>query len=522
VHVVAINQQAEETPHGGAVTPDGIKHSRMNVPHVGPVFDTAADAVVLLDVTGVIVAANLATTQMFRCDEAQLLGTPALQWVAERHRARHLADMRALAEGQVGSVNRGWVDESHAVRFDGEEFPIEVTKSELVLAGQRLQTLTVRDVSLRKQVRDAVFNSRAKLAAALANIRDAVCISDAQGRNLEFNDSFVSLNRFKSRQECNTTLAELHAGFDFTTVSGAPLPVKQRPIYRALNGDDGVGIDFKVRRKDTGETWIASYSFGPIRDEYGAITGAVITARDVTAERELLTQLKSSRSELRRLVACQNTAAEEERKRIARDLHDDLQQTLAAVRLNVAAVEQRVRSVSSDAAQAAAQALALSESAILSTRLIIAGLRPQILDDLGLLAALASTLSDFGERHGVESDFDVIGQADAALPAEAATCLYRIAQEALQNIGKHARAGCVVCTLDLSDPSRAVLQIHDDGVGIRPADLLKPNSVGVLGMDERLRAIGGTLRVMPGEVSGTTVEAMVPLPAGPEVTGDGY
>lgn len=515
-----ITQQDEKTHHCWTVPLDPTGHAPIQVLPVGTIFDTAADAVLLVDACGVIVAVNLATAQMFRCDEAQLVGTPVLQWIDPLHRASHLADMMALAEGRSVSVSRGLVDEHHAVRFDGQAFPVEVTKSEMVLGGQRLRALTMRDVSKREHVRDAVFKSRAKLAAAMVNIPASVCIADARSLTMEFNDGFVRLNRLKSRRECSPMLVEFHAGLDFATVNGAPLPLAQRPTFLALEGESGVGLDCKVTRKDTGETWIASYSFGPIKDEYGAITGAVVTARDVTVERELLAQLQSSRAELRRLVACQHAAAEEERKRIARDIHDDLQQTLAALRLNLAAVEQHVRCMSTNAAAAAAQAMALSEAAILSTRRIIAGLRPQILDDLGLPDALAATLADFGNRQRVEWDFDVIGMAHTALSAEVTTCLFRITQEALQNIGKHARASCVVCTLDLSDPHRAVLQIHDDGVGVRPADLLKPQSVGVLGMHERVLSVGGTLRVMPGAVSGTTVEAVVPLPAGLDVMRD--
>lgn len=507
---MSATQRRPEQPQRG----DAIGHSLPNIPHVGPVFDTAADAVVLLDPSGVIVAVNLATMQMFRCDEAQLLGTPLLQWVAERHRARHLADMRSLVEGHVASVNRGWVDESDAIRFDGQEFPIEVTKSQMVVAGQLLQTLTLRDVSTRRQVQDAVFNARAKLAAALASMRDAVFISDVTGGAVEFNDGFVDFHRFKSRQECDTTLAALVSMFDVMTVEGAPLPLDQWPVYRALRGEQCNGVDLKVRRKDTGETWIGSYTFAPVRDEYGAIAGAVLSARDVTAERDLLAQLESSRVELRRLIASQHSAAEDERKRIARELHDDLQQTLAALRLNVAAVEQQVQAPA-EARDAVACALALAESAIKTTRLIVAGLRPHILDDLGLREALASTLSGFGERNGVECDFDVLGEADVALPAEVATGLFRIAQEALQNIEKHAQASLVQIILDVSDPQRVVLHIHDDGRGIQAADVLKHQSFGLLGMEERARAMGGTLRVAPGAVSGTTVQAVVCIPTDP-------
>jgi signal transduction histidine kinase len=95
-------------------------------------------------------------------------------------------------------------------------------------------------------------------------------------------------------------------------------------------------------------------------------------------------QYRHSRAELRRLKASRDSAAEDERKRITRELHDDLQQILIALRLNVAAVERQARSLSSEVAQTAAQALALSESAISSTRFIISGLRPQIADDLRL------------------------------------------------------------------------------------------------------------------------------------------
>lgn len=477
-------------------------------------FNDAYDAVMLLDESWNIVSINASTTRMFGCDEDQLVGTNLLQWIVERNRTRHFADVSALKDGTLESVMHGWADEASALRHDGSEFPVEVMKSKVAVSRKVLFAVTVRDISERRKAMSLLIESQAKLAAALANMRDAVCISDAQGRNLEFNDSFVRLCRFKSRQECNTTLAELHAGFDFTTVSGAPLPVKQRPIYRALNGDDGVGIDFKVSRKDTGETWTASYSFGPIRDEYGAITGAVITARDVTAERELLTQLKSSRSELRQLVAGQQLAEENERKRIAREVHDDLQQTLVALRLNVAAVEQQARTLSKEALVAASQAMALSDSALLSTRRMIRGLRPQVLDDFGLLEALSPMLVAFGDRAAIGWCVDVRGDAKAELPEETATCLYRIAQESLQNIEKHAQASAVYVVLDLSAPDRVVLQISDDGVGIQTTDFLKRQSYGLLGMEERVRALGGTLTITPGTVSGTMVEAAMPLTAG--------
>ena len=482
-----------------------------SVSHAGPIIDTAVDAVVLIDQSGVIVAANASAAHMFGCEVDQLVGTSSLRHVPERHRARHPSDMGTLQQGLATSVNSGLVDESRTLRHDGRQRPIEVTKSEIRLAGQRLQALTFRDVFASRPANDSMSQSRAQLAAALASMSDAVFIVDTDGRVVEVNDGFVSFHRFKSRQECTASLDELALLFEVTTADGAALPADQRPVYRALRGEKSAGVELHVRRKDTGEAWTGSYSFAPVRDEYGAIVGGVVTGRDISAEKRTLEELKRSRGELRRLIASQDRAAEEERKRIARELHDDLQQTLAALRLHVAAIEQQARS--SEAREAAALALALSEAALVSTRLIISALRPQILDDFGLKEALSPMLFAFGERTGLGWDIDVLGDTEAALPRDTETCLYRIAQESLQNIEKHARAQCVQVTLDLSDPQQIVLQIHDDGVGIQSVDLLKRQSFGVLGMEERVRAIGGMLTVRPGAVSGTVVEAVVPLPA---------
>ncbi|OYY62964.1 MAG: hypothetical protein B7Y51_07205 [Burkholderiales bacterium 28-67-8] len=470
-------------------------------------FDESADAILLFNPSWDIVSVNAAAVRMFGCDEDQMVDTHVLQWIVERNRARHLTEARAFIDGHIASVSHGRTDEAGALRSDGSEFPVEVTKSKIALGERLMYAVTVRDITERLKVRD-------ELSAALSSMRDSVCVADARGGLVRFNDSFLSFHRLKSRAECQMPLDELMELFDVTTLDGGPVAVDQRLIPRALNGESGSGVEFRVRRKDTGESWVGSYSFSPIRNKLGAIVGAVVTGRDVTNEKDILSALKHSRAELRRLVAGQQGAAEDERKRIARELHDDLQQTLAALRLNVASLEQQSSAVSPSASQAATAALALSDCAILSTRRMISGLRPQVLDDFGLTEAITSVLRAFGDRTAVGHAMEVLGDVEAEMPSEVATCLFRILQESLQNVEKHARADHVHIQLDLSDPDQVVLQIRDDGVGIRAADFLKRQSFGVLGMEERARALGGTLKVVPGSVSGTAVEAVVPLRAG--------
>lgn len=477
-------------------------------------FDGSADAIVLFNPPGDIVSVNAAAARIFGCDEEQIVGTQVLQWIAERNRARHLADAQALMAGSVEAVSRGRTDEASVLRRDGSELPVEVTKSRLQVGDQLLYAVTVRDISERRKATDELIESKDELVAALSSMRDSVCIVDARGTLVRFNDSFVALHRFKSRAECQRTLPELMAFFEVTTLDGALLTTSQRPTPRALNGESGSGIEHKLRRKDTGETWIGSYSFSPIHDKFGVIVGAVVTMRDVTQEKDMLSALKHSRAELRRLVARQQSAVEAERKRLARELHDDLQQTLAALRLNVAALEQQSRALSPDVSQAATAALTLSDCAIQSTRRMISGMRPQVLEDFGLKEALVPMLVAFGDRTEIRWDLDFLGDTDEALPEEAVTCLYRVAQESIQNIEKHAQASFVGVLLDTSAPDQVVLQICDDGVGVQAIDLLKRDSYGVLGMEERVRAIGGALTVKPGAVSGTVVTAVVPLRRG--------
>jgi len=139
---------------------------------------------------------------------------------------------------------------------------------------------------------EALRASHAKLDAALASMTDAVFISDTEGRFIEFNAAFAAYYRFKSKAECARTVAELPAFLDVFMAGGEPAPLEMWSVPRALRGETAAHAEYTLRRKDTGETWIGSYNFSPIRDKDGMIVGAVVNARDITerkrAEQALL------------------------------------------------------------------------------------------------------------------------------------------------------------------------------------------------------------------------------------------
>jgi two-component system cell cycle sensor histidine kinase/response regulator CckA len=138
------------------------------------------------------------------------------------------------------------------------------------------------DITGRKRAEETASESRAKLEAALASMTDAVFISDAQGQFIDFNDAFATFHRFRSKAECTTTFAEYPGILEVFLPGGALAPLDMWAVPRALRGETATNAEYTLRRKDTGETWVGGYSFGPIRDRGGAIVGSVVVARDIT------------------------------------------------------------------------------------------------------------------------------------------------------------------------------------------------------------------------------------------------
>lgn len=247
-----------------------------------------------------------------------------------------------------------------------------------------------------------------------------------------------------------------------------------------------------------------------------------VIVRDITErrlaerrQRDSQRQLEASHAVLRRLVSAQDRVQEAERRRIARELHDDLQQTLAAIVIEAAAMRSDPLAEAPPGRAALDRLDALASAAIESTRRIVQDLRPQTLEQLGLEPALEALASRFAQQTGICCSF----QATPGWPAngcaasdEAATGLYRVAQEALNNVHKHAQAQRVWVTLSPTDnPRGLVLRIRDDGRGSSAADRVKPEAFGLVGMRERVLSLGGSLRLSSEPGQGTTLEAEIPI-----------
>jgi signal transduction histidine kinase len=202
--------------------------------------------------------------------------------------------------------------------------------------------------------------------------------------------------------------------------------------------------------------------------------------------------------------------SEEEKAKLARELHDEMGANLTAIGMHLATVGDRLKATHPEQADTLARARVVLIETVELKRRIVEDLRPSLLDNLGLSAALQSYCFDFGRTTGVDCEALIEGDVDGAGPTQA-IALFRIAQESLNNVAKYAQARHVVVHL-AREGEAFTLEVSDDGVGIPPDAMRRPKSHGLLGMRERALLLGGTLRVDRGVNGiGTTVHACVPV-----------
>ncbi len=222
--------------------------------------------------------------------------------------------------------------------------------------------------------------------------------------------------------------------------------------------------------------------------------------------------LRQSRETIRQLAAYQERIKEDERKRIAREIHDELGALLTGIKANVSVAIYRNASGGASADQQLADISDLSDIAIETVRRVIADLRPSVLDQLGVWAALEWYASQIQVRTGLKCAFTIEPALASVEPSpECSTALFRIVQEALTNVVRHAGAQYVAVRVMRQDAASVRVEVEDDGKGIAAERLLGRESWGIVGMDERARYFGGELKVICTAGHGTLVALRLPL-----------
>jgi signal transduction histidine kinase len=231
------------------------------------------------------------------------------------------------------------------------------------------------------------------------------------------------------------------------------------------------------------------------------------------SEERRLSAMRSARERYRNLSSRVQTLREEERTRISREVHDELGQLLTGIKMQLRMIENQLCDRDDRALNPLiddlVESCAAIDDSITAVRRIASGLRPLALDHLGIVAALDEEAEQFERRTGIQCNLKVEA-IDQAIPPEVETAVFRIFQECLTNVARHAKASRVdaVCGIRGRD---FVLSVSDDGLGIEPAVIDKPDSLGLVGMQERAADAGGILEFKSGPGRGTEIVLTIPL-----------
>lgn len=234
----------------------------------------------------------------------------------------------------------------------------------------------------------------------------------------------------------------------------------------------------------------------------------VVTYEDITERKEAEKELKASREQMRNLSIHLQSVREEERTRIAREIHDELGQSLTAFKMDLAWMGKRMtqEKLLRDKIKAMSK---LVDQTIESVHRISADLRPGLLDDLGLVAAMEWQAKEFSSRSGIACEADLDAE-DVPMEKELATAVFRIFQETLTNVARHANATKVFVHFEARG-GKVILTVADNGRGISRKQINDPKSFGIMGMKERALLWGGDVHMIGSRYKGTTVTVSIPL-----------
>ncbi|HKB77430.1 MAG TPA: PAS domain-containing protein [Myxococcales bacterium] len=392
----------------------------------------------------------------------------------------------------------------HVLR-SGREMHVETTAALLKDAqGRELGRLgVIRDITDRKRAERESAANEARLRVALGNLDMAVF---SQDRDLRYTWVF------------RPQLAPPEGVIDKTDLDMLErlrLPAIEKVIAakrRVL--ETGVGVRTEIRFGEGADARWYDLAVEPIRDPWGAVVGVTSASLNVSERRRAEERVRESREELRALTARLQSIREEEQARIARDLHDELGQLLTALKMGLRSLEATVGTVDPQNASGVLDRVVAASEMVdqtLSTiRRIATELRPGSLDRLGLVPALRQEIRNFEERTGIPCEASLPEQLPELDPS-VATALYRICQEAMTNVHRHAMASRVAIRLQM-DSSAITLQVEDDGRGFEPTVAGSPQALGLLGMVERAEGLEGHVYFQRADGRrGTLVTASIPV-----------
>jgi len=492
---------------------------------IGKLFERIREAVIVADArTQRIVLWNPAATNIFGYSTSEALELTIEELVPEPLKAQHRAGITRYAEtGRGPYIDSRRLLELPALTKGGEEINVELSLSPIGLVddtdgGRRFVLAIVRDVTARKRAEEALKRNEERFRLLVEGVKDyAIFMLDPEGRVASWNEGAHRIKGYDQQEILGLHFSVFYPEED--RKRGKPERALEIAREKGTYEDEGWRV-----RKDGSRFW-ASVLITALRDGDIDLRGFAKVTRDITERRqaeEEIERLNEALEELNDLVGKLVVGQEEEQRRVAYEVHEGLAQVATAAHLRLQALSLGDAPDTERSQAELEQALRLIRQTISDARRITADLRPTVLDDFGLAAAISLEVERLREE-GYQVEYEE-GLGDERLPAMAENALFRIVEEALTNIQKHAQ------TRKLRIEARrrvgeVCLEVRDYGRGFdldatsAASELGK--TVGIARMREWAMLLGGKLEIHTEPGAGTSVVAKVPLSAHEERSGSG-
>jgi PAS domain S-box-containing protein len=471
-------------------------------------LESTSEGIYGVDLGGRCTFVNKAAREMLGYQADEVVGTDMHELI-HHHRADGTPypteDCRIFEVFRSGRASH--VDGEMFWRKDQTSFPVDYSSSPIIEGGViKGAVVAFTDISQQKQAEEALGQAEERYRSIFENAVEGIFRTTVDGRYLVVNPALARLNGFDSPQEMMMTVTDIGRQVYVE-------PGRREEFIRLMQKENELlGFEYQVRRKDGSIIWI-SENVRTVRDADGVIVGYEGMVENITQRKEAEEQLQQSLDRLRTLSARLEVVREEERARIARELHDELGVGLTCLKIDLARVNaivgegegSRLRRKVSDKMRAMIEQI---DNTISAVQRIVSELRPAVLDDLGLVAAIEWQCQNFQQLTAIPCTCTATAE-DIEVEPERATAVFRICQEALTNVARHANATAVRVSLQERAGS-LLLSVSDNGKGIPDHKINDPQSFGLLGMRERAVLLGGEVTITGSPEKGTTITMRLP------------